>query len=230
MTTTHRKAGSRGGNQYGAYKVRYASERQQAFIKKLLDTKQHSFGNPDLTTINVQGATELISNLLKCSDKKGFERRITSAQLNFLMSLVGSKPQGEEKLRNALAKDNAKDVAELLFSTAQFLIEDIKQSPDKQIVITNVGAYRYLGVVYSIRRGKESGKLQVWSLNPLLNKWTFDAKNYKVLYELLPEHRLTLNEAVNASAQTGSCVHCGRTLSKLTSVAMGMGKICASKY
>jgi hypothetical protein len=227
---THRKAGSRGGNQYGAYKVRYASERQQAFIKKLLDTKEHSFGNPDLTTINVQGATELIGNLMKCSDKKGFERRITSAQLNFLMSLVGNKPQGEEMLRNAISKENVKDVAELLFTTASALIEDIKNSPSKQIVITNVGAYRHLGVVYSIRKGRESGRLQVWSLDSSTNSWTYDSKNYKVLYDLLPEHRLTLNEAVNASAQTGSCVHCGRTLSKLTSVAMGMGKICASKY
>ena len=40
--TKHRKAGARGGNQYGEYKVRYASEKQANFIKKLLLTLHYS--------------------------------------------------------------------------------------------------------------------------------------------------------------------------------------------
>ena len=48
MTTTkHRTGGARGANGYGEYQVRHASPKQQLFIKTLLETKEHSFGNID---------------------------------------------------------------------------------------------------------------------------------------------------------------------------------------
>lgn len=229
-TSTHRKAGTRGGNQYGAYKVRYASPRQVQFLKNLLELKQHSFAEPNWEELNVQGATELIAQLVKLPNKVNIKRYISEKQLNFLLHLVRTKEEGESLLSTSLAKENIADSANLSFEEAQTLINTLLQADNKTIKLSDVGAYRINGTVYSIRKGRESRKWQVWSINPVTNKWFLDSANYSVLFELRDEHRLTLREAIQVSANTGSCCHCGRTLTLASSVAKGMGRVCEGKY
>lgn len=228
--TTHRKAGTRGGNQYGQYKVRYASPRQVQFLKNLLELKQHSFTEPNWEELNVQGATELIAQLVKLPNKANIKRYISEKQLNFLLHLVRTKEDGEQLLSTSLAKENIADSANLSFEEAQSLINTLLQAGNKTIKLSDVGAYRINGTVYSIRKGRESRKWQVWSINPITNKWFLDSANYSVLFELRDEHRLTLREAIQVSANTGSCCHCGRTLTLASSVAKGMGRVCEGKY
>ncbi len=230
QTSTHRKAGSRGGNQYGAYKVRYASPRQVQFLKNLLELKQHSFTEPNWEELNVQGARELIEQLVKLPNKANIKRYISEKQLNFLLHLVRTKEEGEQHLANALSQEKITDSANLSFETAQTLINTLLQAGNKTIKLADVGAYRINGTVYSIRKGKQSGKWQVWSINPVTNKWFLDSQNYAILFELRDEHRLSLREAIQVSANTGSCCHCGRTLTLASSVAKGMGRVCESKY
>jgi len=230
QTSTHRKAGSRGGNQYGAYKVRFASPRQVQFLKTLLELKQHSFTEPNWDELNVQGATELIGQLVKLPNKVNIKRYISEKQLNFLFHLVRTKEEGEQLLAGALSQENIKDPANLSFETAQSLINSLLQADNKTIKLSDVGAYRINGTVFSIRKGRQSGKWQVWSINPETNRWFLDSKNYGILFELRNEHRLSLKEAIQVSANTGSCCHCGRTLTLARSVLKGMGRVCESKY
>ena len=87
MTTlsTHRTGGAKGANGYGEYQGRYASDRQQQFIKTLLETKAHSFVDVDVTTLNVQGAGELITKLLLLPNKAGVINPASEKQLKHLV-------------------------------------------------------------------------------------------------------------------------------------------------
>lgn len=227
---THRTAGTRGGNQYGEYKVRYASPRQVQFIKTLLETKQHNLSEPNWEELNVQGAGELITSLLKLPNREDRKRFISSKQENFLLHLVSVKQGGEQLLASAFLKEGTQDSSNLSFEIAQTLINTLLQAENKSIELKETGAYRIHDTTFSIRKGKQSGKWQVWSINSTLGKWFLDSKNYGLLYELKAEHRLSLKEAIQYSALTGSCVNCGRTLTLSSSVLKGMGRVCESKY
>jgi len=224
LTKTHKRAGSKAGNQYGTYKVRTITERQVSFLKKLLEQKKHELDVSAINfeEINVQYGTDLIDQLLKAEDK--VERLASDRQLFYVTSLAEKKVGGDVVL-NAIKNGTptAKEVS--------VWIEQLKNAQfAKSITITETGAYRYNGVVYSIRKGRQSGNWQVFSLDTATNTWVYDGKAYKVLYEVTEADRLTLNEAIEASGQTGSCVHCGITLTSLKSVAGGMGSTCAKKY
>lgn len=230
MKYKNRKAGSSGGNQYGAYQVRYASEKQVNFIKKLFDTKQHSYEYPDFETLNVQGATELIANLLKCPNEAGVVRLATSKQLWLLGKLVENKQEGKALLSATLTKEGVTVLEQLSIDSVSALITQLKDAPIRQPEIKEVGAYLLNNSIYQIREGYNSNKLQVWTINRNHDGFDYDTKKQSVLYELKPEHRLTLSKAIELSVQFGCCVHCGRALTKASSVARGMGAVCAGKY
>jgi hypothetical protein len=230
QTSAHRKAGARGGNQYGEYKVRYASPRQVQFIKTLFETKQHSLSEPNWEELNVQGATELISALLKLPNKEERPRYISSKQENFLLHLVAIKEGGEQLLQASLLQEGVKDSGNLSFAIAQTLIDTLIKADVKSLKFNEAGAYRINDTIFSIRKGRQSGKWQVWSFDSLSGKWFLDSKNYGLLFEIKAENRLSLKEAIQHSALTGYCVNCGRTLTLASSVLKGMGKVCESKY
>jgi hypothetical protein len=221
-TQTHKRAGSKAGNQYGSYKVRTITTAQQNFLKKLLEQKKHDIDVSAINfdEVNVQWGTELIEQLLKAEDK--VERLASERQLAYVTTLAERRVGGEAILQALkVATPTAKEVSTW--------IDTLQQAPfSKTITITETGAYRYDGVVYSVRKGRQSRNWQVFSL--INGAWTYNYSAFKVLYELEDTDRLTLNEAIEASGQTGSCVHCGITLTALKSVTGGMGSTCAKKY
>jgi hypothetical protein len=230
QTTSHRKAGARGGNQYGEYKVRFASPRQVQFIKTLLEMKQHSLSEPNWEELNVQGAGELITALLKLPNREDRKRYISEKQENFLLHLVAIKEGGEQLLKASLSQEGVQDTSSLSFGIAQTLIDTLIKANVKTVKFNEAGAYRFNDTIFSIRKGKQSGKWQVWSFDSLIDKWVLDSKNYGLLFEITTEHRLSLKEAIQHSALTGYCVNCGRTLTLASSVLKGMGRVCESKY
>jgi hypothetical protein len=225
-----RVGGSIGGNQYGKYKVRTPSERQLAFIQKLLATKNHTLGTPDLSQLNVQGASDLIELLLGCDNLDTYLVVATPKQISYLKSLSISRVGGEELLKKLLDDNKATALETLSAELVGGAISTLVQYPEIRQSITETGAYKYNGVVYSIRIGRQSGRWQVYEYSPQDKKWVYYTKNNYVLKKLSSADRLSLNEAIEVSAQTGTCVHCGTTLTALKSVAGGMGKTCAEKY
>jgi len=221
--TKHKRAGSKAGNQYGTYKVRTITTAQQNFLKKLLEQKKHDIDVSAINfeEINVQWGTELIETLIKAEDK--YERLASERQIEYVKSLANNRVGGDVVLQSLNDNSTAKEVS--------VWIEQLRNSPyAKTSTIAETGAYRYNGVVYSVRKGRQSGNWQVFSINPETNSWEYNRTAYKYLYELKDTDRLTLNEAIEASGQTGSCVHCGLTLTALKSVAGGMGSTCAKRY
>jgi len=231
--TKRRTGGAKGANGYGEYKVRYASERQTYFIKKLLAQKKHNYGELDLTTLNVQGAGDVINELLKCPDKEGYVEAPTEKQLSFAQSLITNKEGGTELLNKLLSSHNATSLDQLSKQVVSGIINTLKLAKEVPLSITEVGAYLKDATIYSIRKSKESTVFQVWSYNKDMNKYLREPNNNKekeLLKTLQPTDRLTLELAIRYSAQTGICVHCGRTLTLLKSVAGGMGAVCAKRY
>lgn len=231
MTTTkHRAGGSRGANGYGEYQVRYASDKQKNFIKKLLDQKQHNF-TEDLDTLNVQGAGELITNLLSLPDKVGFVDYASEKQVSFAQSLSLTKENGQELVANAIQLAKVQSLEQLSKKQVSLLINNLKAKEDKKATITEVGAYLYEGVVYSVRKNYHNHKFYLYTYDEVAKKYLLNVSaTKKMLSKLLPSHRLTLEEAEKYSANTGICCHCGRNLTVLKSVAGGIGPICAKYY
>ena len=230
-TTTHRKGGSKGANGYGEYTVRNASPKQIAFIEKLLATKNHNYNNLNLAELNVQGAGEIINALLSCDNKAGIVIPPTDRQVQFAQSLVTSKEGGQELLANVLQSKGVHELSQLSRGDVSAIINSLKLVKDAPMKITEVGAYLLDGTIYSIRQASESKKWSVWTYSADVNKYVRnDVVKNEVLKKVEPKDRLTLELAIKYSAQVGICVHCGRTLTLLKSVAGGMGAICAKKY
>ena len=230
-TTTHRKGGSRGANGYGEYKVRNASPKQIAFIEKLLATKNHNYNNLNLAELNVQGAGEVINSLLSCDNKAGVVTPPTERQVQFAQSLVTSKEGGQGLLANVLQAKGVHELSQLGRADVSAIINSLKNVKDAPMKITEVGAYLLDGTIYSIRQSNESKKWSVWTYSDEAKKYVRnDEVKKEVLKKVEPKDRLTLELAIKYSAQVGICVHCGRTLTLLKSVAGGMGAICAKKY
>jgi hypothetical protein len=235
-TTTHRKGGSRGANGYGEYQVRYASERQKQFINNLLATKECEFDVAEINVaeLNVQGAKDLITLLLKQPNKAGIVIPPTEKQLDFARALVTSKEGGQELLANVLQSKSVHSLEQLSRADVSAIINSLKNTKTKEIPIkiSDVGAYLVDETIYSIRQGSESKKWQVWSYNAEAEKYLRNDKEVEktILEKVEVTNRLTLEQAIKYSAQVGICVHCGRTLTVLKSVAGGIGPICAKRY
>ena len=234
MTTlsAHRTGGSRGANGYGEYQVRYASPKQQLFLKTLLETKAHSFGDVDVATLNVQGAGELITKLLALPNKVGVVVAPSDKQVSFANALIKKKEGGVETLNHYLHNRKVSSLEELDRKDVSAIINTLKVAKEvtPPIKITEVGAYVLDGVIYSIRQNSETKRWSVWTYSDVAKKFVRNNDKFDVLYQLDTTDRLTLELAIKYSAQVGSCVHCGKTLTVLKSVAGGIGPICAKRY
>jgi Family of unknown function (DUF6011) len=224
----HKIAGSKGGNQYGEYSVRYASEKQVSFIKKLLAQKKHELPDPDFANLNVQGASTIIDYLIKCENRDDVVTPPTEKQVSYATFLVKTKMNGTLVLQKLLEDKKVSQISELSSKDVSEIINKLKVAPELPIAITDVGAYHFNGEVVSVRKSDKNWFVWEWSNDE--NKWVKAPHKNFIVKQLTPADRLSLNEAIALSKQTGRCVHCGRTLTDVVSVSSGMGKWCWEKY
>lgn len=225
MTINHRPAGSPASNQYGTFTVRYASPAQQRFIAKLLDERDHTLGALDPATVNVQNASSIIDQLLAFPVRADKVVHASDKQRGFITSLRASKVNGDIIVDEALTKLGI-TLDQITSPQARNLIDRLLNAPSiPKTVKVEVGAYMHKGVVYSVRRGVQSGNLNAFRWDG--GEWVYAGA---VKYEIDPSERMTLMDAMNFGAGTGVCVHCGRTLVDPTSVRLGIGSTCRKKY
>jgi hypothetical protein len=226
MTITFKPAGAPASNQYGQFTVRYASPAQQRYIRKLLDERQHDFGDDfDPATVNVQNASHVIDQLLRSPVRADKVAPASDKQLAFIESLKFQRDGAEQFIQQFYAGYGSD---QLTAPDAKYLIDSLLKLPAVvRHVVVEVGAYRYNGNIYSVRRGRESGNLNAFNWDPATNQWAYAGA---VKFELRPEHRISLAEALTFGVQTGVCVHCGATLTNKASAMMGIGPTCRKKY
>ena len=227
--TSGKPAGAPASNQYGTFKVHYCSPAQARFIQRLLDERDHQFDIADATKVNKKHASRIIEGLLACPKKAGVFTPPTEKQLSFLDLLSTTRESAPTIIKFFTDHNKVQSVHQLQRDQITLLINSLVAQPKIPDVEPDleVGAYLHDGVIYSVRKGRESGRLQAYIYNADDKHWDY-LKN--MVKQIKPAERLTLAQAVQHSAQTGSCVHCGRTLTLQKSVMAGMGKICASKY
>lgn len=99
------------------------------------------------------------------------------------------------------------------------------------------GMYRKAGTIYKVQKAVHGSKMNyakrlVETLAVDKNgkrKWKFEyAPGF--VYELRPEHALTVEQAKEFGALYGTCCVCGRTLTDEKSIEAGIGPICADKF
>ena len=96
--------------------------------------------------------------------------------------------------------------------------------------ITEDGIYRFNGVIYKIQWNQERSRLYGKRLvvgTEVEPVWTYEPG---VLSMIAGAEKLTLEEAQQFGHMYGQCIVCGRTLSNESSIAAGIGPICAQKF
>lgn len=225
---TAKVAGSRAGNKYGKFEVKFCSPAQARFIQRLLDERIHEFQITDATLINKKHASRIITELLACPKKPEAITFASDKQIAFIGKLIADKATADHTVARYLRESNVDTTAKLDRDIAGKLITHLLALPDKpKQILVEVGAYKRDGIYYSVRKMRESDRLYALQYDPENKTWI---KNFKMVYELKPEERLTLSDASAFGIATGTCVHCARTLTLQKSVVAGMGKWCATKY
>jgi hypothetical protein len=210
--------------------TRLASDKQKLFINSLLDTKEHSFEKVDVDNLDMKSAKSLISTLLKLRNKD-VVRPATPKQIAFATALVQKKEGGLALLNHYLRNSKVNSIEQLDKTDVSLLIGQLMVANEVKppMKINEVGAYLLNQTIYSIRKN-DRNYWSVWTYSDVAKKYVRNDSLRDVLYQLEPSNRLTLELAIKYSAQVGICVHCGRTLTLLKSVAGGMGAYCAKKY
>jgi len=210
--------------------TRLASDKQKLFINSLLDTKEHSFEKVDVDNLDMKSAKSLISTLLKLRNKD-VVRPATPKQIAFATALVQKKEGGLALLNHYLRNSKVNSIEQLDKTDVSLLIGQLMVANEVKppMKINEVGAYLLNETIYSIRKN-DRNYWSVWTYSDVAKRYVRNDSLRDVLYQLEPSNRLTLELAIKYSAQVGICVHCGRTLTLLKSVAGGMGAYCAKKY
>lgn len=236
--------GGQGGSQTtGTGRVQTpASEKQVAYITKLAE--QHDVSNigtfPARTLAAIlDGKAETVSSKRASSLIDVIRRQPRNAQadapkasekqLGFLRSLMAQK--GYTVREDSLAKLGPRDASEL--------IDMLQQRPDAPKAETapaksdelEDGMYRLDGTIYKVQHavhgsGRQYAKELVGGDNSA--EWSFEYAA-GAIRKLRPEHRMTLEEAKEFGALYGTCCVCGRTLTRESSIAEGIGPVCSGK-
>jgi hypothetical protein len=198
--------------------VRGCTGKQAAFINRLLDERDHTLPYNRAEDINIKHASRVIEHLLSLPVKENAVLRLASdRQVSYILSLAAGRQGGAETLAMV-------NLGCLGFSEASTLIETLKALPLPVPEALTVGAYMHDGVVYSVRKSPESGRLHAYQF--VNGKWQY----VRMVAQIKASERLTLEQAKQFGAMTGVCVHCGRTLTDPKSVTAGIGPVCAKNY
>lgn len=92
------------------------------------------------------------------------------------------------------------------------------------------GMHRIGDAIFKVQRAVHgSGRLYAKRLVRSGEAWTFEFAPGAV-QRLSEATRMTLEEAREWGTLYGTCCACGRTLTDETSIALGLGPVCASKF
>lgn len=88
------------------------------------------------------------------------------------------------------------------------------------------GMYRVGNDIFKVYRTRETNRL----VTKTLTEDGFEYTGMKPLSFITAEHRMTLDEAKAYGKVTGTCCNCGRKLTNESSIADGIGPVCAGKF
>lgn len=164
----------------------------------------------------------------------------TEAQIRFLVTLAqeiaalnGIEPIDYSEKFATLSKREASAMIEELKAQAQKLRaakwaqeRAEREAARKAAVTVDAGIYLLAGVVYKVQKAVHgSGNLYAKVLQDGAFVYAPGA-----IRSLLPEHRMTLEQAREYGQLYGVCCNCGATLTDEESIEAGIGPVCAKKF
>jgi hypothetical protein len=252
-TTVGRQGGSPAANQYGTFAVHHASEKQVAFLRRLLDEKDTTGIKVPTTLegISKTSASALIDKLLgkpnkaQAATSPGF-RAASEKQVAFLTKLFAEKDWAgvvdgididTQKAVPTLSSPQASKVIDALLSAPRKVVMADPADPTTKVAPGRYAVYGQDGTVdfYQIDRptqGKWEGytfiKLLVGSVGDFSETAVRGAAARTVAQKILDAG---VEESARLFGQkTRHCGHCSSPLSNPQSRAAGYGDTCASKH
>lgn len=230
-TTSVRTRYMEPGQAVGRGKVRKPSEKQLAYLKSLIasrDLTQLMLPRgvdrsrlEDLESISLRGCSDLISNLLDCPKKQDPKavRMATEGQIKFLRSLINQKYSADvrESMGDFFTGIN--------FDDASKTINYMKTLPDVKLDLEE-GVYRYEGNAARVVRS-DNGRMYASLWNAETQDWDFTSG---LVTKIKADDRMTLEEMAEFGQAFGRCGHCNRKLTRKESREAGIGPICATRY
>jgi len=192
----------------------------------------------NITCGNCKGQHESVEQVKACyagSDRPTAEAATpdtmaaTDKQKGLIEKLLAEKDTGGLRVPDLekIGKRQASTLIEFLLKqpkkavVPQAAIDAVKEP--RTIAVTE-GMYRMDGHIYKVQVATESGRLYAKMLQG--NSFVYSKG---AIFRLVPEHRMTLDEAAAFGKLYGQCCVCGRTLTDEVSIANGIGPVCAGK-
>lgn len=236
-------AGSVASNQYGTFTVRYASAKQTAFIKGLLDRKDVSSltGSVTLdvarlreqvaaTQVNLKAASAIIDRLLALPDAAGSPvvsgDKASDKQVALIRRLTGEKEISADDRAKVLAA-----VDSLSKKGASATIAKMFALPKAVAGLVQAGVYVNAdGKVYRVYLGQQSGKmLAALAIRHEDGTAEFDYAGQADRFVTPSSRKMTIEEAASWGKATSTCIVCTRRLDVPESVDRGIGPVCFAK-
>lgn len=168
---------------------------------------------------------------------------MSDAQYKFIASLAESRDVGMPAAEYMAKIDNAR--VAMSKRAASQLIDTLKNSPWRKretvapkatpgkpaTPTVSEGMYLRDGKIFKVQRAVHgSGNLYAKELHGSKSEGFHFEYARGAIRTLTPEHRMTLDQAKEFGALYGTCCKCARTLTDESSIAAGIGPICAEKF
>lgn len=170
----------------------------------------------------------------------------TNAQHNFVRTLLDRLGRDESTLDKRVEDYSKIDISAVI----DRLQDDVRTAPRQERLLTTPiqggelddGMYRMAGSIYKVQHAVHGSGRQYAKILRIVAEPERDDEgdivspgsivfSYApgVVHQLTSEHRMTLEQAKEFGALYGTCVRCGRTLTKEKSIERAMGPVCAQK-
>ena len=228
-------AGTRAANQYGVFQVIEASPAQVRYLTRLLGERDLT-ALPAIQEVGVRMAREQLAagNLSKRVAMSALDyltllpvradapvRHASEKQIAFIVSLASER--GVDLSADDLPSFSPEDAS----NTITLLLARPKAA--RPAVVVEVGMYRKAdGTMFRAYRGRESGRILAKRLVAAESGWAFEYAGLAARF-VDPSERMSLEEAKKWGAEFGTCCVCSAVLTDPSSIAAGIGPICASR-
>lgn len=236
-------AGSAASNQYGTFTVHYASEKQTAFIKSLMDRKDLSKLENSVILdvarlreqvanlqVNKKAASAIIDRLLALPDlanaPAAAPRNLASdKQLAFIQKLADERDWLSIGVDERAKVEYVRGGGRPTSKGASELIEHLLATVKKEIVV-EAGVYvNPDGSVYRVYLGQQSGRMLAAKVVDSEFVYAGQADRFVTS----ASRKMTVEEAAAWGKATGTCIVCARRLDVPESVDRGIGPVCFAK-
>lgn len=228
-------------NQYGTFKNHAASEKQMAFVKRLLDERptlrDAAYDAEKVANMDKRQISRLIDDLMKVPAEVVDPTRLASEkQVALIAKLIAERDatgiQHADHDPSTLGKAQASALIDALFAAPKSKV--VKSTGRKVIDEDGFYVLRHDDAeptIYKVQIAKHgSGNLYAKRLvmdtsDGGKGEWVYEGR--KPLH--LPLEKLTLELAKELGHLYGICCCCGASLTRESSIEAGIGPVCASR-